>query len=106
MKEIKKHGHEIGCHSHSHEWLGTLKYKEAKHEITRSINYIKKKFNVNKREIVFCYPFGSRNNQTIKILKNENIRFAVSTKVNYFDTTKNNFLDIPRLDTNDFKKYF
>ena len=106
LKEIKKQGHEIGCHSHSHEWLEIMNYKAAKSEICKSLNYIERKFNINKRKIVFCYPFGSKNDRIISILKNKNIKFAVSTKVNHFDTNKNNFLDIPRLDTNDYKKKF
>ena len=52
------------------------------------------------------YPYGSYNIIVKDYLKKVGIKYALTTHVNNFDTTKNNRLEIPRFDANDYKKKF
>ena len=60
--------------------------------------------NIYDENFSFCYPYGSYNSNTIKILKKVGPRFALTTKVgtvNHKNISQN--LEFPRLNTNDFK---
>ena len=48
-----------------------------------------------------CYPFGSYNKNTIKILKEFNFKLALTTKRKIANFAKENKFELPRLDTND-----
>lgn len=105
LKNLKKFGHEIGCHSHNHEWIGEMKKKEAHKEIQKSINYFKKIFDCkNNQNITFCYPYGSYNSYSTSLLKKNGIKFALTTVPKKFIFMKKNCLKIGRFDTNDYLK--
>lgn len=99
-KEMINEGHEIGMHSVNHPWLNTMNYMEQLIEINKNINFFKKN-KIFKENISFCYPYGSYNENTIKILKKKSIKFGVTTLPRKFYTSMNS-LEIPRFDTNDF----
>ena len=100
--EMYKDSMAFGSHGYNHDWLGYLNKKDQEKEILSSINFFKKigTFNSN---FSICYPFGSYNEITLKILKKHNIPFALSAKVG--GVVKNNIgnnLTLPRYDTTDF----
>ena len=50
-----------------------------------------------------CYPYGSFNLNTLKLMKKHNISFALTTKVGSINKKNiyNKYI-LPRYDTNDF----
>ena len=65
-----------------------------------------KKIGVYNRNFSVCYPYGSYNSDTLKILKKFKVKFALTTQVG--SVKKNNLtknLEYPRYDTNDFKQW-
>ena len=51
-----------------------------------------------------CFPYGSYNRYTIEIMKKLKIKYALTTKVGSINKNNiNNFLTLPRYDTNDFR---
>ncbi len=98
--EIYNEGHEIGMHSITHPRFSNLSYNNQKKEIIENIKYYKKK-KIFRKNLSFCYPYGSFNKDTIKILKNNNIRFALTTNKGKIFNNVDKF-KIPRIDTTDF----
>ncbi len=98
--EIFNEGHEIGMHSSTHPRFSNLSFYNQKKEIIDNIRYLKKK-GIFRQNLSFCYPYGSFNSDTIKILKTNNIRFALTTNKGKILNNVNKF-KIPRLDTTDF----
>ena len=84
---LKKLGHDIGLHSMSHPWLGKLNFKDQKKEINQNIRNFKKIDLIN-NEWTFCYPYGSYNRNTIKILKKTKCT-AAFTVINKKNKCKN-----------------
>lgn len=40
IKQIHAHGHEIGCHSHSHKWLKKMSYEECLEDTRKSVDLL------------------------------------------------------------------
>ncbi len=104
IKEMNSNGMTFGGHGYKHFWLGKLKSIDQEKDIKKSINFFKK-LKIYNSNFSFCYPYGSFNSHTIKILKNLKVKFALTT--NKSSLTKNNIKKrfiIPRFDTNDFRQ--
>ena len=94
----------IGSHGDYHLWWEKTSYKSKLNEIRNSINFFKK-IEVYDHNFSVCYPYGSYDLDTLKILKQYNVNYALTTKVgsiSYKNIDK--FLELPRLDANDFKQ--
>jgi len=101
--EMYKDKMTIGSHGCKHYWWNDLSYKAQFNEVEKSINYFKDN-NIYNDNFSVCYPYGSYNLDTLKILKKFNVKFALTTKIG--SVNKKNFtrnLEYPRYDTNDFK---
>ena len=91
----------FGSHGTYHKWLEYLDFSQQKKEIKESLNFLKN--NTFQKEFSFCYPYGSYNKNTLKILKRLKINFSFTTYPGFL--SKNNIKDnlyFPRFDTNDF----
>ena len=100
MKEI---GMLFGSHGLTHQWLEKLSYNEQLKEINESFNELihLKLLDINSPKF-FCYPYGSYNDTTLKIIENLNISFGLTTKVGAALQLKNNSLaELKRWNTND-----
>ena len=105
IKEMSKMGMIIGSHGESHTLLSRLSYKKQYDELSKSKKMLEK---ITKDECdFFCFPYGrknSYNNNTLKILKILNYKFAYS--VEYRNIKKkdfqNNPFEMPRFDCNNF----
>ena len=96
-------GMSIGNHTHNHEWLAHLNFDEQKNEILKSLNFLKK-INKSEKDWIMCYPYGSYNSNTLKILSKYNCIAALTTKTGKASLdNKKNFFELERFDTNDFK---
>ena len=103
LKEIQEmidNGMTIGGHGYKHLRLGELTYKDQSIEINKMLNFLKK-FKIQKKWIM-CYPYGSFNNNTKKILKKKDCLFAFSATPGRSLLDKKNILSIKRYDTNEF----
>ena len=105
IREMLNNGMHFGSHSSNHEWMQYLNYEDQEKEISNSISFLKKNFNINKNYYSFCYPYGSFNSDTIAILKKYNFKFGFTTDPRPFEKNqKKDLLRFPRFDTNDFKQ--
>lgn len=102
IQEMYSDNMHFGIHGYNHNWLEYLNKKKQYQEILKSINFFKK-INLDLSKLSICYPFGSYNQDTIRIVKKLKINFGL-TSVPGTITIKNvdkKFI-FPRFDTNDF----
>ena len=97
VDEWLKNGMEIGSHTASHKNLIKINEDEKISEISRSKSFFKEKFNIDVK--FFSYPYGSYNNETVKIVKNY-YKFAVTTKRSRYKKDKFNEYLLPRVPVN------
>ncbi len=103
LKEMTRNDMEVGGHGYEHFWLNNLTMKEQKKDINKSFKFINKIKKKNQK-LIFCYPYGGYNSNTVKILKSLKYEAAFTTKVGLINCYKDKMLELPRLDTNDFPK--
>ena len=99
IQEMINNGMTFGGHGYRHLRLGDLSYKNQLKEINLMLNFLKK-FNIKKKWIM-CYPYGSFNNNTKKILNKKDCLFAFSATPGRSLLNKKNILSIKRYDTNE-----
>lgn len=100
--EMSKFNMKFGSHGSDHCWWNSLNKLSQEKELLDSKNYFKK-INVDIENFSVCYPYGSFNLNTLKIMKKHNISFALTTRVG--SVNKKNISEkfiLPRYDTNDF----
>ena len=97
LKEWHNNGFEIGSHTLDHKNLKLIDDKEKKNQIEESKNIFKNKYNIDIKS--FSYPFGSYNDNVVKIVKN-NFDFAVTTKRSRYNENIFNNMLIPRVPIN------
>ena len=57
------------------------------------------------RNFSVCYPYGNYDLDTLKILKQYNVNYALTIKMGSISNKNiDKFLELPRFDTNDFKQ--
>ena len=103
IKELYQNNFTIGSHGYEHNWWGKISNKKQELEIIKSLNFFRN-IGVFDKNFSVCFPYGSYNSHTLKILNRLKIKFALTTKIG--SVQKNNFqnlYELPRLDTNDFK---
>ena len=96
-------GHHIGNHGYNHYWWNSLNKKEMAEELLLSTNFLKK-IGVDMSNWTACYPYGSFNNQSIKMLRKNGCKLALTTQVDIASTSQDMRFLMPRLDTNDLPK--
>ena len=99
--EMISEGMHFGSHGKSHHWFSSLKKTEQEVEIKSSIEFLSSLYFAD-FDLTMCYPYGDYNNETLDLLKKYNFQIAVTTKPGTFQPERDNFLEIPRWDTNDF----
>ena len=97
VDEQLKNGMKIGSHTASHKNLIKINEDEKISEISRSKNFFKEEFNIDVK--FFSYPYGSYNNETVKIIK-KYYKFAVTTKRSRYKKNKFNEYLLPRVHVN------
>ena len=95
--EWVSHGFEIGSHTKDHLDLTSLDINKKKEQIIDSKNFIKD--NLGIKLASFAYPFGSFDDETIKIVK-ENYEYAVTTKSSKDNPNKFDNMKLPRISIN------
>ena len=92
----------FGSHGFDHEWLEHLTFNRQDYDISNSISFLKRN-KLIKNCMSICYPFGSYNQDTIKLSKKYNFDFGICGNVGsvFKNKFKNKYL-LPRYDTTDF----
>tara|TARA_B100001142_G_C14344265_1_gene659276 strand:- start:3057 stop:4028 length:972 start_codon:yes stop_codon:yes gene_type:complete len=104
LKEMDKAGMHIGCHGVTHIQWKKLNDKAQENEIIKSKNFFSNK-KINIENFSVCYPWGSYNAQSYKIMKKIKISFALtSNHGNFIASSKINRFKIPRFDAKYFSK--
>tara|TARA_B100000315_G_scaffold236461_1_gene252230 strand:+ start:605 stop:1552 length:948 start_codon:yes stop_codon:yes gene_type:complete len=102
IKEMYNENMSFGSHGDYHYWWEYLKKKDQEKEIKNSINFFKK-INFDTNSLSVCFPYGSHNNETLKLLSKYNISYALTAKPGIINKKNlTNHFTYPRLDTNDF----
>ncbi len=103
LKYMSNSGMHIGSHGYNHFWFASLDEDSQRDEIDKALCFLKR-INGTTQNWTMCYPYGSFNNLTLKILKDKNCSIGLTAEVNVADINKDNHLTLPRLDTNDIPK--
>ncbi len=83
VKTMAQSGISFGAHTDSHPHLSQLSYAEQKLELSKSINTLIEKFSLSRdsaERLIFCYPYGDYNQDTLKIMKELGIKIAFTVK--------------------------
>lgn len=100
LAEMSADGMEIGSHGHAHCWLDSLDADAQAQDIDRSLNMLDA-IGLSRTGFFFCYPYGAYNADTLKVLRARQCAAAVTIRVQLARLTKDNLLELPRLDAND-----
>ena len=103
LKHMLRSGQHIGNHGYNHYWWNSLNEKEMSQELDLSISFLEK-IGVDMNNWTACYPYGSYDDQSIKMLKERGCKLALTTEVDIATTSKDTRFIMPRLDTNDIPK--
>ena len=103
LQHMLQSGMHIGSHGHNHYWWNSLTKDEMTKELDLSMSFLKD-LGVDMDNWTACYPYGSYDDQSIKILEEKGCKLAVTTDVDIATTSKETRFIMPRLDTNDMPK--
>lgn len=100
IRTLKNHGMHIGLHGYDHYWLGNLSSEQMKEDIARALD-IMDEF-IDRREWVMNYPYGSFNDDVLEYIGQNGACIGLTTEVRVAEIGKDQALQLPRLDCNDF----
>lgn len=99
IREMYNCGMDFGSHGTSHEYLALLNMKKQEKEIYKSMIFFKD-LGLETENFSISYPYGSYNNDTLKILKKLKVKFAFKDKHGTINIHNiNNYFTFPRVDT-------
>ena len=107
VRILVENGMEVGSHGHSHEWLGGLSSDQQKLDISKSFSILEKEL-IAQQIKTMCYPFGSYNTATLRILSELGVRTAVVNRGNKqatFEVATETCLELDRIDIMFFDKF-
>jgi peptidoglycan/xylan/chitin deacetylase (PgdA/CDA1 family) len=95
-RELVRRGHEVVGHGYAHRRLGLLDEEAQRFEIERTRSFVA----LVGGFWALCYPYGSRNETTLRLLADADCALGLTTDVGLAgpDTS---LLELPRIDTND-----
>ncbi|PYI57583.1 polysaccharide deacetylase [Paenibacillus flagellatus] len=74
IRAMRDAGWDIQPHGMTHPYLHKLPAEEQRKEIAGSIEALKRETGID--AVAFCYPYGMRNKETLKLLAEYGVRFA------------------------------
>lgn len=103
IQEMIRKGMYFGGHGVRHVWLEHLSLDQQALEIEKSRKLLLQ-IQSSLDHFIFCYPFGSYNEMTLQLLKENHCQLAFTIEPAMADVVLRKPLEIPRLDTNHFPK--
>ena len=100
LRAMSAAGMTIGAHSANHLWLDRCDIPTQATEIAQSAAFLKR-LGLRQEQMTFCYPYGAYNDDTVRLLRQNEFAFGVTTKVDLALVPGDDPLLMPRLDTND-----
>ena len=101
LREMHDAGHEIGIHGYQHNWLESLSFREQEEDIKSAVRFYRNE-NLLPQQWTMCYPYGSFNLDTLKIVSDLGCAVGITTVAERSATSGYEPLQLSRLDTNDF----
>jgi len=101
IKTLINEGMYVGSQTMKHFWLNTLTKTEQDEEISNSIKFLES-LGAPTQNWIMCYPYGAYNADTLDLLYKKNCAFGLTTRAGEANLKNENFLELPRFDTNDF----
>ena len=93
----------IGCHGVDHQRWDKWSFKNQEQEILQSKNFFKKN-KLYSDIFSVCYPWGSYNHNSKKVLKKLSVSFGLTSDTgNFYINSNHNRYLLPRYDANEFK---
>lgn len=100
IRTMKRHGMFIGIHGYDHYWLGNLSVDQMENDISLALDALDEF--VDKKQWVMNYPYGNYNKDVLAYISKQGACLGLTTEVRLADIDKDNPLELPRLDCNDF----
>ncbi len=100
-KEMIKNGMFFGSHGSNHEWLEYMNYNAQLYDIKKSKKTLSE-LGIKPNMMSICYPFGSYNKDTIKIVKKLNFKLGFANNSKKITSLAKQKFFLPRIDTNEF----
>jgi peptidoglycan/xylan/chitin deacetylase (PgdA/CDA1 family) len=97
---IRRHGMHIGSHGYDHLWLNHASAELQEKDIDLSLQFLRT-IGVPAEDWTMCYPYGGFNESTLRIVQKRNCRLGFSVEARIANLDRDNYLSLPRLDTND-----
>ena len=107
VRRLHECGMEVGSHGHSHVWLEELSVDKQRADIEESFRLLELELGALRNRSM-CYPFGSYNNTTLKILSDLDVNTAVvnnGNKVAKFADSVEHHLELDRIDVMFFDQF-
>ncbi|WP_233707329.1 polysaccharide deacetylase family protein [Helicobacter cetorum] len=99
LKLMQQEGMFIGVHGYDHFWMDCIDKKVFENDLNKAL-VILSDF-IDKKNFVYCYPYGGYNNHLIDFLKSKRCATAFSTEPRIANLHTENPYLIPRIDCND-----
>lgn len=103
IQAMREAGMHIGSHGFDHYWLDTLDEADQEREIDLSLEFLGR-LGVDPDDWTMCYPYGAYNASLLEILRRKGCRAGFTTEVRIADISRDDFLTLPRIDTNDLPR--
>lgn len=98
-RELVARGHDVIGHGFEHRRLGLLDEAAQREEIARTQAFVAEVGG----EWSLCYPYGSRNETTLRLLREAKCGLGLTTEPRRA-TAEDDLLELPRVDTNDLER--
>lgn len=99
VKLMKKCGMYFGIHGYDHFWLDSLPANKMQQDIRMALDLFSGIIDHNRW--IMCYPYGAYNEEVLSFVRSNHCLAGVTTKV-AIASDQDDWLALPRLDTNDF----
>lgn len=100
LRMMVREGMYVGSHGYNHCRMDGLSYDEQKDEVVRSRDFLRM-IGAATENWVMCYPYGAHNANLRRVLGQYGCILGLTTEVKIAEVSASQFLQLPRLDTND-----
>lgn len=104
LQDLLDAGMHVGSHGYDHIWLDRATPERQADEIDRSLAFLDSLSARPNGYWAMCYPYGGYNATTMELLQRRNCLAGVTTVPKVADLLTHNWLELPRIDTNDLPR--